>query len=531
MVRCLERPETEWPAALDAAAREYPEHAQELRARVRLLAGVDALLEAEEPRAFVPEDFGDFTGLCPIGRGGMGIVYRAHQVSLRREVAIKVIRPERLLQEGAIERFRREVETVAQLRSPHVVAIHSVGETRQGEARLPWFAMELLGGASLAGAIATIGPRAPETLTGADLFAAVGGEGHELPGHFEGSWVDGCLRTALQLTRALEHAHERGVLHRDVKPGNAILEPSGRTVLFDFGLTATRSTPSARLTESGQPVGTLVYMAPEQLRGADVDERADIYALGATLYELLTLLPPFEGSSALDLGRAIEAGAPSPIRARNRRVPVDAQTVCLTAMARAPRDRYASAAALARDLENVLAGRPIEARPPGPWTRARRWAQRHPAGAASAGLLATLLVGGPTVLFAQERVHNAALGRGCVEDRDHLPAQVDGGLRLSLATGHVGGGCEERSEAPRCAGVDLIREGQRALAAGGREPVVAPETGVVRGEPQGLGQAHLRSGRAVEREPLDGRHEVGLGGVELGHDGEQPPQGQVEPGA
>ncbi|HEX5009571.1 MAG TPA: serine/threonine-protein kinase, partial [Planctomycetota bacterium] len=219
---------------------------------------------------------------------------------------------------------------------------------------------------------------------------------------FGGSFTDAALRIARSVAEALQHAHERGVLHRDIKPANIMLASDGRVLLLDFGLAAAEG--SSRLTATGAQLGSLAYMAPEQLRGdfARVDARSDVYALGVTLYELLALRPAFAADSTQATLRDVLRSNPPALRAVNPAVPRDVETVCLVAMDPEPQRRYASAGALAGDLGRALELRPIMARPAGPLLRARRWSQRHPAAAVTLVLGLLIVVGGPLGWAIQE---------------------------------------------------------------------------------------------------------------------------------
>jgi len=417
---CLERREQEGDAAIEAVCRDHPRDAAALRERLAILERSGLLVDRDAaPAAAVPERLGDFRLLRRLGEGGMGVVYVAEQLSVRREVALKIVRPEQLWFAGARARFRREVDAIARLQHPGVVPILAVGE----EAGVPYFAMERVAGCSLAEAIASLATRDAARLTGRDLadaIAAAARRGDDAPREtgvsfvFEGSYADACFRVVRQLAEALDHVHRCGVLHRDLKPSNVMVTPAGRAMLVDFGLASTFG--ASRLTRSGAQLGSLPYSAPEQLRNEpEIDARADLYALGVTLYELLTLRAAYSSSSSEGLVRAIEAGAPPPIRTLNRSVTWEAETVCMTAMERDRARRYASAADFARDLENLLQRRPIDARRPGPALRARRWAQRRPALAVGVALGALIAVGGPVAYGLMERASrmrvSAAYGR------------------------------------------------------------------------------------------------------------------------
>ncbi len=413
----LQRPTEQHEAALRDACALRQEYAHELREQYAMLLRMGLVAPGRAAGDF-PERLGDFRLVERLGGGGMGVVYLAQQESLGRDVALKLMRPDQLYFPGARERFRRETEAVAQLQHPNVVPIYTVGE----EEGIPFFAMELVRGCTLAEALEELADRAPDTLTGQDLGRAVarraGSEWEaDDAGLFSGTWPGTCLRVLAPIAAALEHCHERGIVHRDVKPSNIVLRPGGGAMLVDFGLT--RSAGFERVTRSGAPIGTLLYMSPEQVRAdPDLDARTDVYSLGATLHEMLTLEPPFTGTNPLVIQRAILEGRAAPLRTSNRRISADVETVCRHAMEPERERRYASAQALGRDMENVLALRPIEVQPPGPWARFRRWAQRNPALVAVVLLAFLLLVGTPTGFLLQQRAHATALEGQVVEARE-----------------------------------------------------------------------------------------------------------------
>ncbi len=409
LLEVLDRPESLWEAGVAELSAREPAHAAELRRRFDMLrsSGFVGAEPVDAPEPAIPERLGEFQLLERLGQGGMGVVYAARQARLGRTVALKLVRPEQLYFAGARERFQREITAVAKLSHPGIVAVFNVGD----EHGIPYFAMELLRGASLDEVLRALAGRRVESLTGADLRAVVarhaGGAVHgEL---FSGSWADVCAGIARRVAEALAHAHQNGVVHRDIKPSNVIVTTEGRVVLLDFGLA--RPAGVDRMTRHGSHVGSLPYMAPEQLRGEEGDARTDVYGLGVLLRELLTLRQPFLSPSSETTRQRILHGDGAPIGPGNRSVSWELAAVCSVATDPEPRRRYATAAEFARDLENVLQHEPILARPAGALRRTWRWAQRRPALATGlfVGLLAA--IGTPT-----------AIAIGIAEQRDRARA-------------------------------------------------------------------------------------------------------------
>jgi tetratricopeptide (TPR) repeat protein len=311
-----------------------------------------------------------------LGGGGMGLVYRARHLRLNRLVALKVIRAGSHASVTALVRFRHEAEAVARLQHPHVVQIYDVGEHHG----LPYLALEFVEGGSLAQRI----------------------NGTPLP-------PQQAVQLLELLAGAIHFAHERNLIHRDLKPANVLLTADGTPKITDFGLAKSLDS-GAEATASGEILGTPSYMPPEQAdsKGRPIGPAADIYALGAILYELLTGRPPFNAATVLETVAQVIADDPVPPRQLQPRTPRDLETICLKCLRKDPRQRYGSAAELTEDLRRFLHGEPIEARPVGHLERLCRWCLRNPKVAALLAALALVVLGGTTAmtrlwLLAEER--------------------------------------------------------------------------------------------------------------------------------
>jgi WD40 repeat protein/serine/threonine protein kinase/tetratricopeptide (TPR) repeat protein len=360
-----------------------------------------------------PTRLGDYRIVREIGRGGMGIVYEAEQVSLGRRVALKVLPGHFLLSPESVERFRREARAAARLHHTNIVQVYGTGE----QDGLHYFVMQLIPGAGLDSIIhglrrqqtpetvkvAAAGPP-PDSGTAARFLppgrspagdatpppAALSGAGPSRSGSGERLFWVSVARLGLQVAEALAYAHAQGILHRDIKPSNLLLDPQGRVWLTDFGL-AKEMADADNLTGSGFLIGTLRYIPPERVQGRS-DARGDIYSLGITLYELLALRPAFLEADRSKLLHAILSDEPPAPRKLNPAVPRDLETIVLKAIAKDPQRRYATAAELAEDLRRFVEDKPIRARRVSAAEKLWRWCRRNPAPAllAAAFLLAVL---------------------------------------------------------------------------------------------------------------------------------------------
>jgi WD40 repeat protein/serine/threonine protein kinase/tetratricopeptide (TPR) repeat protein len=398
----------DWPAL----AREHPEHVGRLRSTARALEALgdlsragDATLSGVSPlpvaEDLVPGVLGDFRIVREVGRGGMGVVYEAEQVSLTRRVALKVLPLAATMDPRQLERFRHEARAAALLHHAHVVPVYGVGCERG----VHYYAMQLIEGCSLATVLDVLrgavpggneagagptGPYAPGDAAPTRPPAAL----HTVPLRRGQTHFRRVAELVAQAADALEYAHGMGVVHRDVKPANLLLDAGGDVWVTDFGLA--RLGEGAGLTLSGDLLGTLRYMSPEQALAKHglVDHRTDVYSLGATLYELLTLRPAVDGVSKQEVLHRLAFEEPVAPRKLDRSVPAELQTVTLKALAKNPAERYATAQELADDLRRWLNDRPTLARPPGLLPRLRKWCHRHRPLVAGLAACLTLLAAG-----------------------------------------------------------------------------------------------------------------------------------------
>ena len=422
-----------------------------------------------------PRQLGEYRVLREVGRGGMGVVYEAVQESLGRHVALKVLPAQKWRSPIQLERFRREARAVARLHHTNIVSVFGVGECDG----VHYYAMQFIHGQSLdhvldelrrlrrAGTAPAEGPPAagngkrrpalsatiaqgvmtgrfpeadatgPFSLGSPDGAAppppfvswngegdrersgdgrgetAGGGNRSELATRSDAEYARGVARVGVQAAEALAYAHSQGILHRDVKPGNLLLDTQGIVWVTDFGLAKTDD--GGELTGDGDIVGTVRYMAPERFRG-EADPRCDVYGLGLTLYEMLTLRPAFEETDRPRLMECIARQDPPPPRKLSPQIPPDLETVVLKAIAKEPGRRYATAAALAEDLRRFLADRPVLARRATWAEQGWRWCRRNPAVAGLLTMVAALLVASVVVLA----VGNARIGGALEQEKRAL---------------------------------------------------------------------------------------------------------------
>lgn len=352
---------------------------------------------------------GEFELVEEIGRGGMGVVYRARQSSLGRDVAVKVFVESLTSTPQEVERFHREARSAARLHHPGIVQVLTDGQSGSTH----WFAMELVAGHDLGREIQL--QRRSSPLAGQKPF---------LPPFESPAYLPAVAKLVAEVADALQHAHAAGVVHRDVKPANLLLEPGGRAQLVDFGLV--RDDTLGSVTQSGELRGTPHYMSPEQakVRAVRVDHRTDVYSLGVVLYELATLRRPFDGRTSAEVLQQIRVRDPQPLRKVNPRAPRDLELVCNTAMAKELGARYADAAALAADLRRFLAGEPVHAKAPSVVELALRHARRRRWPLVALVLLALGLAVG--ALLASERARAEQRAQLSVELRDESGRAVPG---------------------------------------------------------------------------------------------------------
>lgn len=434
--------------------RRHPEMADVIRQSLQALNVIENTLSSGgmTPNDVEPQSqkrLGDFRIFRELGRGGMGVVYEAEQISMGRTVALKVLPFAAVMDEKAITRFKNEARAAGTLHHPNIVPVYSVGNERG----VYYYAMALIEGITLAQVIRELhvrllrnAPSAGNDFRLDEVVAVAANTNHtaakgsepldvttdhgtrsSVPhegaddrptareiqaavstrrSSFDQRFFQQVARIGIQAAEALHHAHEHGIVHRDIKPGNLMVDPSDKLWVTDFGLA--RISTDAAVTMTGDLIGTLRYMAPEQAlaKRIVVDHRADIYSLGVTLYELLTLQPVFDGENREMLLKQLAFEDPKPLRKLNPAVPTDLDTIVTKAMSKNPDERYATARDLADDLQAYLDEQSIKARPPTLAQRVARWSRRHRPVVASASVIISLFTVGlaiSNVMVTRER--------------------------------------------------------------------------------------------------------------------------------
>jgi eukaryotic-like serine/threonine-protein kinase len=401
---------------------------------------------------------GDYRIIREVGRGGMGVVYEAEQLSLGRRVALKVLPFASTLDAKQLQRFKNEAQAAAHLHHTNIVPVFATGCERG----VYYYAMQYIEGQTLAAVIAELRlpsarglqsePRPSGSGAGVSDETTVhpplpDGRGSEPTPPVAALSTQGSTRSpaffrmaaqlSVQAAEALEHAHQLGIVHRDIKPANLLVDALGNLWITDFGLAHCQN--QAGLTMSGDLVGTLRYMSPEQALGKRVliDHRTDIYSLGVTLYELLTLEPAFSGRDRQELLRQIAFEEPKRTRRLNRAIPAELETIVFKAMEKNPAERYATAQEMGDDLRRFLEDKPIQAKRPGLVVRMRKWSRRHPS-VVWAGLVVLLLtliiLGVSNVVITQQRdKRDEALKQATANETAAKAAEAEAKEQQSLA--------------------------------------------------------------------------------------------------
>ena len=479
---------------------------------------------------------GDFEILRELGRGGMGIVYEARQISLNRKVALKVLSGGLGLSSKAVVRFRREAEAAARLHHTNIVPVYAIGE-QDGEY---FYAMELIEGPSLNVVVrelrrtreqalrhsgtearsdtveTSLPPWLLETLSASTEDSPPNCQHEQAPVSDSsssltagGGYFDTIAGMIAEVADALDYAHEQGVVHRDIKPSNLLLSPDGRLSVNDFGLARMLEQPG--MTMTGEFMGSPLYMSPEQITAGrtPLDHRTDIYSLGATLYELLTFQPPFPGERRDQILAQIIHKEPTPPRRLDRKVPIDLETICLNAMEKDPDRRYQTAGQMAEDLRRFVNRFAISAKRAGPIARAVKWVRRRPAIAALIALVLVVSVGGGLMAY---RAHVAAEQARRAEGQRALDHAM-----VAALDGHYD---EMQSWLERCEVLDVepgrirVLRGWAAVESGAMDEAIHQLELAVEQLPNSLAahallsRAFLEAGRIEEAMAVDEKLEV-----------------------
>ncbi len=436
--------EQDSPLDIEELVTRHPQLEQRIRSMAESLAmlhGVTQEIRTGKPHQASTETskrLGDFEIGQEIGRGGMGVVYEARQLSLQRQVALKVLPFAAVWDQKQIARFRNEAQAAAQLQHPNIVPVYAVGQERG----VHFYAMQFIPGQSLDGVLRELccqnkqEPRSGgdwatvSTVVAANTqhtSVALSTLSKQCPQSGTG-YCRAIAKLGIQAAEALHYAHECGVIHRDIKPSNLLIDSQEKLWITDFGLARVQDSPG--ITMTGDVVGTLRYMSPEQAAGqhALVDQRTDVYALGATLYELLTLQAAFLGEDRFQVLQAIEQREPPAPRSINSAIPADLETIVLESMAKSRDQRYPTAQALADDLKRFLEGKPTVARRPTIVDRGAKWLRRHRRVATAATLILLLATTISTVgafMLAHEKSQKETALRTAEENLQQARLVVD----------------------------------------------------------------------------------------------------------
>ncbi|MHC5030228.1 MAG: serine/threonine-protein kinase [Planctomycetota bacterium] len=479
LVEVLDEYLNEWASGqapeLESFLARHPELAEDLRPCLTTLEFIHAS-PPKDDSALPRQALGDFEIRGELGRGGMGVVYEAEQISLNRHVALKVLPFAAVMDPRQLQRFKNEAQAAAHLHHTHIVPVYSIGCERG----VHYYAMQYIEGPTVAEMIEQLKSTAGKDMRGSSasaLEAITKGKSTQTAGYCRS-----VARLGIQAAEALDHAHQQGVIHRDIKPANLIVDAASHLWITDFGLASFTKNPGLTLT--GDIVGTVRYMSPEQAlaKRVPVDHRTDIYSLGVTLYEFLTLEGAYQGDDAHKVIQEIAFKDPQSARSFNPAIRNELETILMKAMAKSPEERYETAQELADDLERYLQNKPIEAKRPGVFTRASKWARRHGTFVGAAAAVLALATAGfataTTLIWREKELIRHEKKRS---NSEHRRAQANVRLALDaldrIYMGRADGLPKVREDLSR----DLLEEGLRFYVALASEnlddPEVAKRTG------------------------------------------------------